>query len=457
MLAVLQDPVYRRLFAAQVFSLVGTGLSSIALALLAYRIAGDDAGVVLGTALALKMIAYVGLAPIVGAFAHRLPRKGLLVGLDVLRAGLVLLFPFVDAVWQIYLLIFLLNAGSAAFTPTFQAAIPDVLPDEARYTRALSLSRLAYDLENLLSPALAALLLTVTSFDTLFVLNSTGFVISGALVLSAAMPAAVVSERAGGVIDNLTFGIRSYLATPRLRGLLALNFGVAMAGAMIIVNTVVYVRDRLGGSETEVAQAMAAAGAGSMAVALLLPGMLDRLSDRVVMMTGGTVLGLGLALGAIVQPDFIGLLGIWLLLGAGSSLVQTPSGRLLRRSSHASDRAAYFSAQFALSHACWLLAYPLAGYLAIALPFSAVFAILAATAAVSTIVAMMVWPHSMPVEVEHMHQEMTHKHPHVHDEHHQHIHEGWEGPEPHTHAHRHGPMRHRHAFVIDMHHRRWPA
>ena len=68
--------------------------------------------------------------------------------------------PFVDQVWQVYVLIFLLQSASAAFTPTFQATIPDVLPDEEDYTRALSLSRLAYDLESLLSPTLAAALLT---------------------------------------------------------------------------------------------------------------------------------------------------------------------------------------------------------------------------------------------------------------------------------------------------------
>ncbi|WP_280109901.1 hypothetical protein [Azospirillum sp. B506] len=38
--------------------------------------------------------------------------------------------PFVTEVWQVYVLIFVLQAESAAFTPTFQATIPDVLPDE---------------------------------------------------------------------------------------------------------------------------------------------------------------------------------------------------------------------------------------------------------------------------------------------------------------------------------------
>lgn len=41
----------------------------------------------------------------------------------------------------------------------------------------------------------------------------------------------------------------------------------------------------------------------------------------------------------------------------------TPTGRLLRRSAEAGDRPALFAAQFVLSHACWLLTYPLAGRL----------------------------------------------------------------------------------------------
>jgi MFS family permease len=82
----------------------------------------------------------------VSGFADRLPRRAFLVAMDLVRAAIALLLPFVTEVWQVYVLIFLLQSGSAAFTPTFQATIPDVLPHEKEYTRALSLSRLAYDL-----------------------------------------------------------------------------------------------------------------------------------------------------------------------------------------------------------------------------------------------------------------------------------------------------------------------
>ncbi|MGQ7394129.1 hypothetical protein ACTGZO_10865, partial [Streptococcus suis] len=75
------------------------------------------------------------------------------------RAGVAFCLPFVNQVWLVYVLIFVLQSASAAFTPTFQATIPDVLPEERDYTRALSLSRLAYDMESLTSPILAAGLL----------------------------------------------------------------------------------------------------------------------------------------------------------------------------------------------------------------------------------------------------------------------------------------------------------
>ena len=409
----------------------------------------------LGMALALKMVAYVGIAPIVGAFAHRLPRRRLLVLLDVARAGFVVCLPFVSEIWQIYLLIFLLNACSAGFTPTLQATLPDVLPDEAQYTRALSFSRLAYDLENLLSPSLAAVALLLLSYDALFAANALAFLGSALLVFSVSLPSPRPHEHEAGLWHNLTFGVRAYLKTPRLRGLLALSLAVAAAGAMVIVNTVVQVRDQLGGTEADTALAFAAAGAGSMVVALVLPRLLDRLPDRPFMLAGGVLLGGGLFLGLAV-PNLLALLLLWFVLGAGASLVQTPAGRLLRRSAREGDRPAIYAAQFALSHACWLIGYPLAGWLGAAFDLPTAFAVLAVLASSATAAAVVLWPTDDPRDLEHLHEAMAHEHLHVHDEHHRHGHEGWEGPEPHRHPHRHAPLRHTHPYVIDLHHPVWP-
>ena len=81
-----------------------------------------------------------------------------------------------------------------------------------------------------------------------------------------------------------------------------------------------------------------------------------------------------------------------LVLGLGYSAVGSPTGRLLRRSVHPEDRPALFAAQFALSHACWLLTYPLAGWLGARAGLPVSFAVLAAVAAASAAVAARLWP-----------------------------------------------------------------
>ncbi len=441
MLSVLANRTYRHLFAAQVIALVGTGLATVALGLLAYEIAGADAGAVLGTALAIKMVAYIGVAPVVGAYADRLPRKTLLVAMDMVRAGVALVLPFVEAVWQVYLLIFLLQSASAAFTPTFQATIPDILPDEAEYTNALSLSRLAYDLESLLSPMLAAALLTVIGFHWLFAGTSVGFAISGLLVVTSALPHRAAAARVvEGVWRKTTRGMRIYLQTPRLVGLLAVTLAAAAGSAMVIVNTVVIVKS-MGGSQQDVALALAAYGGGSMLAALSLPRILLRTADRTVMLAGAAVLATGLAglgLAAWRGDGLVGwstLLAGWVVLGAAYALCVTPGGRLLRRSADDADRPALFAAQFALSHVCWLVAYPLAGQVGARIGMAAAFLLLAALAAIGLVAGLRIWPRADPDTLGHRHPDLADDHPHLAE---------------------HGRTAHRHRVVIDDLHPRWP-
>ena len=396
MLDVLRDSAYRRLFSAQVIALLGTGLLTVALGLLAFDLAGSNAGLVLGTALTIKMLAYVGVAPVVSALTSRMPRKPLLVGADVVRAGVALSLPFVGDVWQVYVLVFVLQAAAATFTPAFQAVIPEVLPDEARYTRALSLSRLAYDLEALVSPALAAAVLTVTSYHHLFVGTFVGFVGSALLVLATTFPQPAPVTPAP-FVDRLTRGARIFWRVPELRGLLFLNLVVASSTAMVIVNTVVLVQGRLGRPQTDVALLLAAYGAGSMVVALCLPAILDRRPDRTVMLTGALVLPVGLVAVAVLTAveagtsGWIALVGTWAVLGAATALVLTPSSRLLRRASEHADRPSVFAAQFSLSHACFILTYPAAGVLGalVGLPWTA--AALAALGAAALTCARAAW------------------------------------------------------------------
>jgi len=436
MFSPLRNPAYRRLFLAQVAALLGTGLATVALGLLAHKLAGASAGEVLGTALAIKMVAYVLAAPFASALAARLPRKTLLVSLDLVRAGIAICLPFVGEAWQVYALMTVLYVASAAFTPAFQAMIPDLLPDERDYTKALSLSRLAADLESIASPTLAAVLLLVMPFSDLFGGTALGFVLSAGLVLSAALPTLTVN-RPKPFLQRLTAGLRLFAHTPRLRGLLAISMTTAAGGAMVFVNTVVLVQSGFGLGERETAWALGAFGLGSIVAAALLARLAERAGDRSTMLTGAGIMTAGLFAGPILAASYPGLLALWVVVGFGYSLTITPSGRTLRRSAHPDDRPALFAAQFALSHACWLLAYPLAGFVSAGAGTGVAFLGLATLSLGGVLVALLIWPARDPEVIAHSHADLSPDDPHRIDA-------------------LGAAARHAHAYVIDDHHRRWP-
>ncbi|MEV4158281.1 MFS transporter [Nocardia salmonicida] len=436
---------YMRLFTAQMTALFGTGLTTVALGLLAYELAGADAGAVLGTALTIKMLVYVTVAPIVAAYADRFPRRLFLVSLNMIRGGVVLALPFIDQIWHIYVLIAILQTASAAFTPTYQAVIPDILPDERDYTRALSAAQLAATMETLLSPMLAAAALTLISFHWLFVGTAIGFAVSAALVISTRIPNAGATTQ-GSFRERIAVGMRIFAATPRLRGLLGLNLVVAAAGSVIMVNTVNYVRDTLGGSQTGVAMLLASNGFGTMIIALSLPRVLDRIGARPVMLSGAATLIFGLSSAIALSTAGAGqwrwgaAMMVWAVIGAGTAAVLTPIGQILRRSSQPADRAALFAAQFSLSHLAWLLTYPIAGWLTRAAGFTTTWVVLAVLAALGTTVALRSWPRRDPEQITHLHEV------------------GTIDPARLVDAIRVSDRlyQHTHPYVIDAEHRQWP-
>ncbi len=393
MLQVLRNGTYAKLFCAQVVALVGTGLLTVALGLLAFEIAGDGAGSVLGTALTIKMIAYVGIAPLIAAVVDRMPKKAVLVTADAVRLLIALSLPLVTEAWQIYLLVFILQSASATFTPAFQSLIPAVLTEPRDYTRALSLSRLAYDLESLLSPMIAAALLTVIVFNDLFVGTAIGFALSATLVLLSRLPARREQDSSLTFWQRLPLGAGVFTRTPTLRFLLLANVVVAAGTALVLVNSVVYVKGVLGLDDAALAIALACYGIGSLLVALAVPWVVDRIGVVRTMMIGIGVITAGLVIALFVTAvrtapgaDWAWLLVTWAVLGAGTSLVNTPSSRLLADASTPANRNLVYTAQFALSHACFLVTYPIAGWIGAASLVTAA-GVLLALAAVAGIVA----------------------------------------------------------------------
>ena len=129
------------------------------------------------------------------------------------------------------------------------------------------------------------------------------------------------------------------------------------------------------------------------------------------------------------------LLLVWFAMGAGMSAVLVLSGRLLKNSAHPQDRSLVFAAQFALSHGCWLIAYPLAGWLGANSSMSVTMVVLAGLALLGWVLADKSWPADDHSILDHAHPDLPANHPHL--------------------AKAHG-KRHAHAFVIDSLHHTWP-
>lgn len=171
----------------------------------------------------------------------------------------------------------------------------------AVFGRLFAAQVLALTGTGLLTVALGLLLLVV-SYHWLFGGTALGFLGSALLIGTTALPRRA-TEKPRLFRERLKRGLRIYPATPRLRGQLALTLTAAAAGAFVIVNTVVVVREGYGGNNRDVALALACFGGGSMLAALLLPNLLDRTGDRQAMI-GGAVLLTGLMTAFEAAPTF---------------------------------------------------------------------------------------------------------------------------------------------------------
>jgi NRE family putative nickel resistance protein-like MFS transporter len=408
------------LFGAQVISLVGSGATTVGLALFAYAMAGPrEATVVLGNALMLRILAFLVVSQPAGVLADRMNRRAILVAADVVRALLLGLLPFATTVTHVYALVFAINAVTAFFTPTFEATIPSVVARE-HLVKALSLSRLAADIEAIAAPAVAALIVMLFGARWVFTFDAATYVVSAALVLVARIPIVVRVPGAPGdarprtTLAQLTFGVRAIAREPSLRQAIVVSFAEAIAGACAIVGTVAYVRTTLGRGESSVAFAMAAVGVGSSVTAIALGRSVghfekratDRKSfhgrrhawSRRALLAGGALLAVALAPGVLALP-FAALLAMWFVNGAGQALVAIPSSALLAEHTSEDERGRVYAAHFALTHAFWLLAYPGVGHAIERFGAPVAFSVAALACGVVTVLAAL----SGPPEAPHTH------------------------------------------------------
>ncbi len=385
---------YYRLFVAYILALLSTGVATVALALLAFDLEGDDSGTILGTALSLKSLAYIAAAPVVGVVIRHLPRRPLLIALDVLRAGSLLVLPFVTQTWHVLALVFVFSLASAVFTLVYQTVVPYLLANQTDYTKSLARSRIAGELESSVSPLAAAGLLLLFPVAGVFAVAAAGFLLSAWLIARMRVPAPA-RKKDDGLIAAVLRGPRILLATRDLRGLVALDVAVAVASAMVLVNTVVIVQGLFDLDRRASAYAFAVFGLGSILGAIAMTPALRSLPDRAVMLAGAALLSAGLVGGALIAT-LNGLFAVWFVIGLGCSLALTPASYLIRRVARPADLQDLFAAQLALTSACMVVAYSVAGWLGATAGMPVTFLVLGLVAAAASGIAAWLWPARAP-------------------------------------------------------------
>jgi MFS transporter, NRE family, putaive nickel resistance protein len=356
---------FTKLYLAQAVNLIGDALTWLGLALLAFELVGDRAGVVLAIALTLRVTAFVFLSPIAGVLADRVDRKRLMMTTHLCRMVLVSLLPFVSQVWQLYGLVLGLNVFSAFFTPTYSATIP-LVTTPAERPQAIALSSATYQFLGVLGPGLAGALAAFVGTRQIFWLDGLTFLIAtliialvpGQLVVPQTQPKTKSLQQ---ILPDIVVGSQCLWADPPMRYAVSVQFVGAIVGAAILINTVGQVQGVLQLGKMEYGWVMAAFGIGAMIASLSLTRLNFKHQAIAVMTLGGIVMPMTIVFGN--SANLAGLIILWLIAGAAQTCINLPTQVLIADRVVTELQGRVYGAQFAWSHFWWAFAYPCAGWL----------------------------------------------------------------------------------------------
>lgn len=366
----LQNKTFAKLYLAQTISLLGDAFSWVGLALLAYQLEKGHSATILATALTLRVVAFIIFSPFAGVVADKIARKKILYVTHFIRMAIICCLPFVNAEWQIYALVFLLNVFNAFFTPTYRAIIPQII--EGNYFReAIGLSTATFQLLGVLGPALAGIVAVWLGARQIFFLDGISFIIAGILILSIPkndLQKGVSKEakQAGNTWNDVIKGIRLLFSNKILRFALIIEFVSAIAGAMILVNTIGHIKNNLLLNDNYYGWVMAIFGVGAAVSAFIL-GSLDKSKARSLSLISGAIV-LGVSISFANYVPYAVLMGLWLLAGLGQSLAEMPSETLIAENITSENQGKVYGSHFAFSHLWWAIAYPVAGFLGTSFP-----------------------------------------------------------------------------------------
>ena len=258
---------FRRFYAGQTISVVGSWIQSIALSWLVYRLSGSAS--LLGLTAFLTQAPILLLGPLAGTLADRLDRRRLLLAaqwalaLQAAVLGLSTLSGWHTVGWLLTMAG--LQGLVAAFeTPARQTFLGVLVPDRDDLPNAVALNSFLMNSGRLVGPTVAGLLLVAVGEGVCFLVNAVSFL--AAIAAIAAAPAESRRDRARDLAGSgLLVGLAHAWHHPLPRRLLPAVATVSFFASPYAALMPAVVRESFGNSATLLGLLVGGAGLGGLA------------------------------------------------------------------------------------------------------------------------------------------------------------------------------------------------
>jgi MFS family permease len=274
LLAPLRHRDFRLLWSGMCISLLGDGIFLVAMAWQVYALSNAPTALALvGITMTVPTIALLLLG---GVISDRFDRRRIMLAADLLRGlaiGLlaVLSLTGVLELWHVAAIAAVYGAGTAFFSPAFDALVPELLP-AGELAQANALDQFVRPIAlRLAGPAVGGLLIEMLGVGTAFALDAASFAVSAGALL--AMTPGVRAPHAGGtsVAGDLRAGlsyIRRHVWLWATFASAAIAYLLFMGPAEVLLPYIV--KNELGGSAADLGIVFAAGGIGSVGCAVLI-------------------------------------------------------------------------------------------------------------------------------------------------------------------------------------------
>ncbi|WP_379127627.1 MFS transporter [Paenibacillus sp. sgz500958] len=179
---------YFKLFAAGLVNGIGDRFSQVAMLSLIFHLTGS--GMAIGVAFAVRLVPSLFLAPLGGILGSKLPRKVILISVDLLRIPFALSFLWVtdaDRLWLLYTASFFMAAGEAIYAPMRKSLIP-LLARPDSLLKINGLEQLMTGCVLILGAFTGGIVSLWFGPELAFVMNAASFLLAAVIIYSIKFP-----------------------------------------------------------------------------------------------------------------------------------------------------------------------------------------------------------------------------------------------------------------------------